>query len=120
MNKIRLLIMFSVGIIIVMVSALYLFTNTMTILEDISNSFAIIGLIVLFPSLIMYLGAFRVFNGFNFAVKSFFSPEFRSKYKKISNYVEDQGEYKKSPVFAELLIISITFIFTSIILSFMI
>lgn len=83
---------------------------------NLSDGLFIIGIILFFMSLIMYLGAYKVFSGFNYVTRTFFSKNYKDQYPKYSDYVEQKDVKEKSPMWLDMVIISAMLIIVSFIL----
>lgn len=72
----------------------------------VSNALFLVGVIGFFPSLMAQLGTYRFFYGFQFAIRSLISSEFRSKFKTLTDYTAGKKSEMESSLYVELMIAS--------------
>lgn len=84
---------------------------------SVSDSLFVVGIIFFFPALVIQMGSYKVFYGFQYAIRGFFSNDFRSKHRKFSDYLIDKGESFKTHIYTEVLISTSIILITAIILS---
>jgi len=65
-----------------------------------------VGVVGFFPSLMAQIGSYKIFYGFQFAIRNFMSSDFRAKYRTLSDYLSEKGTDEKSTIYIELLITS--------------
>jgi len=74
--------------------------------DSISDSLFMVGVVGFFPSLMAQIGSYKVFYGFQYALRSLFSNDFRQKYRFLSDFLSEKKPHAKSTVFLELLLSS--------------
>ncbi len=72
--------------------------------ESISDSLFIVGVIGFFPAFMAQMGSYKLFYGFQYALRSFMSTDFRRKYANISDYLVDKKANTKTSLYYEFLI----------------
>ncbi len=80
-----------------------------------SNVFFLVGVLTFLPSLMAHLETFQLFYGFQYAMRSLFSGEFRSKYRSLNDYILFKKSDEKSTVFLEMMIASGLFLIASVV-----
>lgn len=111
MGFVRYLIFLLINLFLAWVYHLIFFIdryNTGYRLNTMSDSLFIIGAFTFLPSIMVYLGTYRFFYGFQYAMKSLFKSDFTKKYKQFSDYLLDKNEQAGSTVSLEFMLASIT------------
>lgn len=72
--------------------------------SSVSDSLFVVGVVFFFPALVIQLGSYKVFYGFQYAIRGLFSNDFRSRYKRLSDYLVDKGDSFKTAIYTEVLI----------------
>ena len=93
------------------------FNDSLGLYSNLSDSFSVIGVIVFLPSLAAYFDAFKVFYGFKYAMRTIFSNNFKERYKKFADYLEDQDTEIRSSVIEEFLLVSFIWIVIAILIA---
>ena len=117
MKILRLLIIFLVLTLLSYLIILSVYDNLLNY-ENASNAMFVVGTVVFLPSLIMHTGSFEVFDGFKYAMQSFFVKEFRKRYRTFSEYKEDIGSIMKTSFFMELMIASFIIVIIAIYIAY--
>lgn len=117
MKILRLLIIFIVLMFVSYLVVLGVYNNVLNY-ENASNAMFVVGTVVFLPSLIMHTGSFEVFDGFKYAMQSFFVKEFRQRYKSFSLYKQDTGAIMKTSLFMELMVASFILVVAGIYIAY--
>jgi len=83
--------------------------------NSVSDSLFVVGIIFFFPALVVQMGSYKVFYGFQYAVRGLFSINFRGRYRKFSDYIADKGDGFKTSLYTEVLISTAIILISAII-----
>jgi hypothetical protein len=83
---------------------------------SVSDSLFVVGIIFFFPALVIQIGSYKVFYGFQYAVRGLFSLDFKRRHRNFSDYLIDKGDSFKTKLYAEVLLSSSVVIVAAIIL----
>lgn len=90
------------------------FNDSLGTVSNISDSFSVVGIIIFLPSLAAYFDAYKVFYGIRYAWRTILSQDFKDRYKKYSDYLEDKDTEINSMVVQEFLWVSAIWIAISV------
>lgn len=74
--------------------------------NSVSDSLFVVGIVFFFPALMAQMGSFKMFYGFQYAIRGLFSNDFRSRYRNFSDYLVEKGESIKTSIYTEVLLSS--------------
>lgn len=90
------------------------FNDSLGVVSNLSDSFSVVGIIIFLPSLAAYFDAHKIFYGMRYAWRTILSQDFKDKYKKFSDYLEDKDTEINSMIVQEFLWISAIWIAISV------
>jgi hypothetical protein len=105
MNKIRLVILFTILNVFALILHLWIMGSTFTI-SSLSDVLFVVGIITFLPSVVAMTKAYVVFQGFSYAMKSLFARNFKTQYPQFKDYQAIKEDDVKTTFFMELLIAS--------------
>ena len=115
MKIFRLLLIFLSILVVSFLLYLWIYGSTY-IVGNVANALFVVGMITFLPTIIAMTQAYKFFQGFNYAIRSFISTAFRENYPKFSDYKAEKRYKKlKTTVFLEAFIASGTVVILSII-----
>ncbi len=82
---------------------------------SVSDSLFVVGILFFFPALMAQLGSFKIFYGFQYAIRGLFSNDFRRRYKNFSDYLVEKGDSIKTSIYTEVLLSSSIILISAII-----
>ncbi|GEM_PF-630021 len=74
--------------------------------NSVSNSLFMVGVVGFFPALMAQIGSYKLFYGFQFALRGLFSTDFRRKYRNLSDYIFEKKVDIQTSIYLELLLAS--------------
>jgi len=83
--------------------------------NSVSDSLFVVGIIFFFPALVVQMGSYKVFYGFQYAIRGLFSNDFRGRYRKFSDYIVDKGESFKTTIYTDALLSATIILISAII-----
>ncbi len=72
--------------------------------NSVSDSLFVVGIVFFFPALMAQMGSFKMFYGFQYAIRGLFSNDFRRRYRNFSDYLVEKGESIKTSIYTEVLL----------------
>ncbi|MFA5471171.1 MAG: DUF3899 domain-containing protein [Acholeplasmataceae bacterium] len=114
MKIFRLLLIFLSILVVSFLLYLWIYGSTY-IVGNVANALFVVGMITFLPTIIAMTQAYKFFQGFNYAIRSFISTAFRENYPKFSDYKAEKDTKIKTTVFLEAFIASGTVVILSII-----
>jgi hypothetical protein len=113
MNIIRfaillLVMMFSVWILFPIRNVSYAFQNW-------SDHFFVVSMILGLPAFVGITESFKVFHGFQFVMRTLFSPQFKMQYPEYHDYKASKSTKKETSIFVEILVIAVVFFVASLV-----
>jgi hypothetical protein len=119
MNKVRLVILFTILNVFALILHLWIMGSTFTI-SSLSDVYFVVGIITFLPSIVAMTKAYVVFQGFSYAMKSMFGKNFKSMYPQFKDYQATKEDDIKTTFFTELLISSFSVMLIGIVLAVMV
>ncbi|BCR36582.1 DUF3899 domain-containing protein [Mariniplasma anaerobium] len=116
MKIFRLILIFISLLLIAVLLHLWIYGSTLTS-TNASNVLFVVGMITFLPTIIAMTQSYKVFQGFNYAFRSFLSTAFRQTYPKFSDYKNEKDVTIKTTIFLEMFIASSILVVAGIILS---
>ncbi|MCD4827368.1 MAG: DUF3899 domain-containing protein [Acholeplasmataceae bacterium] len=116
MKLIRLLLIFAGLVLGSYLLHLLVYGSVVTVTKA-ANVLFVVGMITILPTIIAMTQSYKVFQGFNYAFRSFFSTGFRHTYPKFSDYKNEKDVNIKTTIFLEMFIGSLILVVAGIILS---
>lgn len=116
MNIIRMIIIFLALLVVSFLLYLGVYGTVYTT-GYAANALFVVGMLVFLPTIIAMTQAYRFFQGFNYAIRSFISTSFRQNYPKFNDYKSEKDVKIKTTIFIESFIASGVVVIIGIILS---
>ncbi|MBU1093792.1 MAG: DUF3899 domain-containing protein [Firmicutes bacterium] len=82
-----------------------------------SNVIFAVGIIFFLPSIAAITHAYRIFQGFNYMMRTIMSSSFKSNYPKFIDFKKDKDIEIQTTLFLEILIASATFVVAGFVLA---
>lgn len=115
MKVLRLLLIFLSLMLLSFLSHIWIYGSTF-VAQSMSDSLFVTGMLALLPTIIAMSSSYKVFQGFNYAFRSFLSPSFRQTYPKYSDFRSEKEAKIKTSVFLEVFIASAILVVAAILL----
>lgn len=116
MKVIRLLIIFALEILFAL--SIMVFRGISFDIQQLSDHFFIVGIIIGMPSVVAITQAFRLFYGFRYAFRVLLTPSYRKLYPSFKDFEETKtGGEKSHTFFGEVLVASLLMVIIAGILS---
>lgn len=115
MKFFRLMIIFIALIFLAFLLHIWIYGSTF-VAQSMSDSLFVIGMLALLPTIIAMSSSYKVFQGFNYAFRSFISTSFRKAYPKYSDFRNEKDVNIKTTVFLETFIASAILVIAAILL----
>lgn len=115
MKFLRLILIFLALLLLSFLLHIWIYGSAYTA-QTTSDSLFVIGMLAFLPTIIAMSSSYKVFQGFNYAFRSFLSTSFRHTYPKYSDFKNQKDVQIKTTVFLEIFIASAILIIAAIIL----
>ncbi len=116
MKVIRLLIIFVLELLLAL--SIMVLRGVPFDMQQLSDHFFVVGIIIGMPSVVAITQAFRLFYGFRYAFRVLITPSYRKLYPSFKDYEEMKtGGEKNHTFFGEVLVASFSLIVISAVLS---
>ena len=116
MKVIRLLIIFVLELLLAL--SIMVLRGVTFDMQQLSDHFFVVGIIIGMPSVVAITQAFRLFYGFRYAFRVLITPSYRKLYPSFKDYEEMKtGGEKNHTFFGEVLVASFSLIVISAVLS---
>jgi len=116
MRPIRFSLLFLILSLVTLLLHLWIYGTNFT-QTNIANATFVIGVITFLPTTVAMSQSYKVFDGFNYAFRSFFSTTFRNTYPRFTDYKKERSTKIKTSIFLEMFVASGLLIFISIVLT---
>lgn len=82
--------------------------------DAVSNSLFIVGVLGFFPALMAHLNTFQLFYGFQYAVRSAVSSDFKNRFPSLTDFIMYKKMDVRNTLYLEMMIAAALFIIASI------